>query len=266
MELFRYATDAYGQTVLLGASWDLFWWFLSAGAVYVGIDIVCRFLARAKPAAAVDRPGAPLIRHRLPDRLYHWVMAASMLVLLFTAFAPILGWKFEWVTTHWIAGLVLAVVVVVHILRATIWLDFWAMMVGPGDFSDTWQAASHVLRREAEPPRPGKYDLMQKLYHWAIAVLVLALVVTGLLMLAKIDTPFWQRNPYWLADTTWGVIYAVHDLSAMAVVALVLIHIYLGLRPDRLWVLRSMILGWITRQEYLTHHDPQRWVSSDLDA
>jgi Mg2+ and Co2+ transporter CorA len=33
--LFRYATSVYGQDVLLGASWDLIWWFIGAGAVFI---------------------------------------------------------------------------------------------------------------------------------------------------------------------------------------------------------------------------------------
>lgn len=32
---FRYATSIYGQTVLLGANWDLFWWFVGAGGLFV---------------------------------------------------------------------------------------------------------------------------------------------------------------------------------------------------------------------------------------
>jgi len=35
--LFRFASDAYGQTVLLGVNWDLFWWCLAGG---VGFTIV----------------------------------------------------------------------------------------------------------------------------------------------------------------------------------------------------------------------------------
>ena len=62
---------------------------------------------------------------------------------------------------------------------------------------------------------PGKYNGLQKLYHAGIAVLVLAIVATGLLMLLKIDTPLWRRNPYWFADYQWGVIYAAHGLAAM---------------------------------------------------
>ena len=45
-----------------------------------------------------------IIRHHLPDRIFHWVMAVCMLVLLFTGFLPIVGVKFSWVDPHWIAG------------------------------------------------------------------------------------------------------------------------------------------------------------------
>jgi cytochrome b subunit of formate dehydrogenase len=35
-----------------------------------------------------------IVRHRLPDRIFHWVMAASVLALLATGFLPILGVRF----------------------------------------------------------------------------------------------------------------------------------------------------------------------------
>ena len=35
MSLFRYATSVYGETVLVGASWDLIWWFVGAGAAFI---------------------------------------------------------------------------------------------------------------------------------------------------------------------------------------------------------------------------------------
>ncbi len=31
MEILRYSKDAWGQTVLEGMSWDLFWYFVGAG-------------------------------------------------------------------------------------------------------------------------------------------------------------------------------------------------------------------------------------------
>lgn len=33
--LFRFGTDVYGRTVLLGANWDLFWWCVAAGLLFV---------------------------------------------------------------------------------------------------------------------------------------------------------------------------------------------------------------------------------------
>lgn len=35
MEILRYKTDAWGQTVLEGASWDLIWFFAAAALVFI---------------------------------------------------------------------------------------------------------------------------------------------------------------------------------------------------------------------------------------
>src|SRR5215469_490951 len=192
-----------------------------------------------------------VVRHRVPDRLYHWTMAAAVLTLLGTGFLPILGWKFEWVTAHWIAGLVLAVLVAVHIVRASTWLDFWSMVPGLEDMRSGWRGIGRAFgRRGPLPLKPGKYSLLQKLYHLAIAGIILALVATGLLMLLKIDTPWWRRNPYWFSDHAWGVIYAIHDLCAMSVITLLMAHVYFALRPEKLWMSWSMIRGWISNADY----------------
>ena len=111
----------------------------------------------------------------------------------------------------------------------------------------------------AQPALPGKYNALQKLYHLGIAILVLALVVSGLLMLLKIDTPFWRRDPYWFSTETWGFIYVIHDFAGMALVTMVMIHIYFALRPDEWYLTRSMFRGWISRKEYSEHHDAERW-------
>jgi cytochrome b subunit of formate dehydrogenase len=78
-------------------------------------------------------------------------------------------------------------------------------------------------------------------------------------MLLKIDTPLWRRNPYWFSNATWGIIYVVHGFAAMAMVTMVMIHIYFALRPDEWYLTRSMFRGWISRKEYSEHHDAERW-------
>jgi cytochrome b subunit of formate dehydrogenase len=202
-------------------------------------------------------------RHRLIDRLYHWAMAVCVLTLMGTAFLPIVGIKFEWLTIHWTTGLVLTALVLFHIVRATIWQHLSRMMIDLSDIRNGWRSFTRLFGAAARPGKQGKYNAAQKLYHAGAAVLVLALVASGFLMLLKIDTPWWRRDPYLLADDTWGLIYVVHDFAAMALVTLVMIHIYFAVRPDEWWASRAMFRGWITRREYDAHCDRARWQADD---
>jgi thiosulfate reductase cytochrome b subunit len=171
-----------------------------------------------------------------------------------------LGIQFDWVDIHWMTGVALAVLVVIHIVRSLVWQDWRNMMIWLGDLRDIWRGLWRtVVPRIMPAARPGKYDSMQKLYHFATAILILAAVGSGLLMLLKIDTPFWRRNPYWFSADTWGIIYVIHDLAAMAIVSMVMIHLYFVLRPDEWYLTRSMFRGWISRKEYSAHHDSERW-------
>lgn len=200
-----------------------------------------------------------VLRHALVDRVFHWVSAACVLTLLGTAFLPIVGVAFGWVTIHWITGIVLGVAVLFHIARVLVGFKLRAMWIGAADVRDAVAAASAALRREAVEIKTGKYSLAQKLIHHAFAVAVLATLVTGGLMLLRIDTPWWQRNPYLLEDSTWGVVYVLHGLAALVLVTMVMTHIYFALRPEKLLFTRAMIRGWITRSEFDEHHDPKRW-------
>src|SRR5262249_52902763 len=83
------------------------------------------------------------------------------------------------------------------------------------------------------------------------------------LMLLKIDTPFWKRNPYWFDSDTWGIIYAVHGFASMTMITLVMIHIYFALRPDEWWLTRSMVGGTVSREDYAGHCDTSRWRPED---
>jgi formate dehydrogenase subunit gamma len=201
-----------------------------------------------------------VVRHKVLDRLYHWSMATCVLLLIGTAFLPILGIKFAWLNIHWMTGVALTALILVHIVRALFFQDWRNMWIGLSDLRDLWRNVSRLLGgRGQEPALPGKYDPAQKLYHLGVIVLVLSVVGSGLLMLTKIDTPFWQRNPYWLSADSWGVIYAIHGMAAMAIVSIVMIHIYFAFVPDSWYLMPSMFRGWISRKDYSKHHDPARW-------
>lgn len=239
-------------------------------------------MADSRSPGGQDGHTGRLVRHRLADRLFHWIMAATVLILLATGFLPkdevygyqfnwsLFGYDLNWVPLHWTIGLVLTAAVLFHIVRASIWQSLMSILPTPRDMADVVAMTRRaVADRGAPPVRQGKYSLAQKLYHLVITVIVLALVVTGLLMLAKIDTSFWQRNPYFLSSYAWGIVYVLHGYAAMALITLLILHVYFALRPEKLFFTRSMIAGWITGEEYRKTFD-ERWrpegESSDSTA
>jgi len=191
---------------------------------------------RAGTLASGDR----IERHKGIDRLFHWLTAASVLTLMITGLLPALGIKFNWVVVHWSVGIVLVVLVLFHIVRATFWQRLKCIFA--------------ISPREVTGEKILKYTLAQKLMHHAMTVMVLAAVITGCLMLMKMDTPLWKRDPYTLSQATWGVIYVIHGAAAVLAIMLVFIHIYFAILPEKAMYLRAMIKGWITREESIRHH------------
>jgi formate dehydrogenase subunit gamma len=189
-----------------------------------------------------------VIRHAGIDRLFHWVTAATMTVLLATSLLPIIGVRFAWYQVHWIAGIVLTVAILLHILRALFWQRLRTIMLRSADLSG----------RQA-----GKYTLAQKLMHlgWTLAILVA--IATGLFMMGKAGVPFLDRNPYVYSLRTWGVLTLLHDLAALLSVFLILVHVYFGVLPEKRAYLRAMVKGWITRGELKDGHDLDRVARGD---
>jgi formate dehydrogenase subunit gamma len=214
-----------------------------------------------QPVMTDTKPcSADVVRHVLIDRLFHWVSAGLVLILLFTAFLPVVGVNFSWVTIHWVSGFALTAVVIVHMVRSCIWQDMRAMFFGRRDIIEIKSTLSWLLRHSnSKPIKPGKYSPAQKLMHHTTSFFVLLALVSGLLMMVKIDTPWWDRNLYWLTDQSWGVVYVLHGFAALFLMSVIMIHIYFGLRPEKLMYTRSMILGRLSREEFLAQHDPERW-------
>jgi formate dehydrogenase subunit gamma len=189
-----------------------------------------------------------IIRHAGIDRLFHWVMAATMFVLLVTSLLPVLGVRFAWYEAHWIAGVILTVVILLHIVRSLVWQRLITITPRPSDFSAAL---------------PGKYTPAQKLMHLAWTVALLVAIVTGLIMTVKAGVPFLTRDPYVYTLRTWGVMTLLHDLAALLSVFLILVHVYFGILPEKRAYLRAMVLGWVRRGELKSEHDLDRVARGD---
>ena len=100
-------------------------------------------------------------------------------------------------------------------------------------------------------PSRGKCPLGNRLYHSAIVVAGLSAVATGVLMMSRVRTPFFTRDPYLFSDRTWGATYVLHGVAGVGLVGLVIAHVCSsqsgrtnGGSPSQ------MIFGWITRRQY----------------
>src|SRR5262245_56837477 len=268
MDFLTWGRNPWGQRVLTHVSWDLLWASLFAGLMFLVAHASYMILSahRKRPEAETaaleaqykDLP-PEITRHTFMARVFHWVQAVAMFTLLFTAFLPIVGIRFAWVRWHWLAGLVLTGSIIYHIVHASFFLDFWSIWVGPKDIPEFKAELMRDLAGDATGPKSAKYPLGNRLYHLAILVVGLTSVITGMLMMSRIRQPLFTRNPYLFADATWGVTYVLHGVMGVALVGLVIAHVYFAVRPDKWWITRGMILGYITKRQYLEHHDPQRW-------
>jgi cytochrome b subunit of formate dehydrogenase len=270
MELFQVGTDPWGQEIIIRLAWGLLTLSFWAGIAFVVFHAAYAVVwkprvepAGAAAAAAALDPGIPerIVRHNGAARMFHWVMAASMLALLVTGFFPIVGLEFSWLTIHWVSGLILILCIIYHIVHASFFLDFWSIWILPSDLAE---AAKRVKRQlgqaDAEVPKHGKYPLDHKLYHTAVSLAGLAVVGTGIVMMFRIENALLARNAYLLEEETWGLMYVLHGLGAVLFVMLTLTHIYFAVRPDKFWLTKAMIFGSVNREQYLAHHDPKRWV------
>ena len=116
MDIATYKNDVWGQEVLNGVSWDLLW--LVIVAAFIAIALHAIYEAIRKRGDKPSSKGARVERHDAIDRVFHWIMAIAVFVLLITGIFPIVGLEFAWLEIHWIAGIVLTVVVLFHILRS----------------------------------------------------------------------------------------------------------------------------------------------------
>ncbi|PWU03832.1 MAG: cytochrome B [Terriglobia bacterium] len=269
MGIVEWATSPWGEDVPIHISFFLLWVSAIAGLLFlIGHAIWVKAFAKPEKFAASGPPyrdvhiPAKVPRHSLAARLFHWVMAAAMLALLITAFLPKVGVQFPWVTYHWIAGIVLTASILFHIIHASFYMDFWSIWPDKIDIEDAGRRWRRATGKDSPAPRRfAKYPLENKMYHGVIVLAGLSVMLTGIFMMFRVRTVLFPRNPYLFGDMTWGLMYVLHGLAGVGLIALIMVHIYFAVRPEKLVITKSMIFGTLDREHYLEHHDPSRWAA-----
>ena len=270
MEIIEFARSPWGQDVPIHISFALIWVcgiaglaFLICHAIYVKFMAKPEEFEATAPELAAKVP-EKVARHSFASRAFHWVMAAAMFALLITAFLPKIGYQFAWVTYHWIAGIVLTVSILFHLVHTTFFLDPWAIWPDKTDIEDAKRRWLRMRGQAAPAPRKfAKYPMENKMYHFMIVLTGLSVTITGFFMMFRIRTPFFERNPYLFGDLTWGLMYVLHGLAGVGLIALIMAHVYFAVRPEKFVMTKAMVFGSIDKEHFLEHHDPKRWVVSE---
>ncbi len=255
MGIITWGPDPWGREVPLHIAFWLLWAALFCGLAFMAVHALWLHLRPKSTEEPRAIPAVPekVTRHSLPARIFHWVMAASVLVLLFSAFLPRAGVRFAWVGLHWGAGIVLVLALLFHLVHSLFFLDYRSILPEKSELMRIFSRSGPVREKA------GKYPFANKLYHLAASLCGVCAAATGVLMMSRVHTPFFTRNPYLFSDMTWGVIYLLHGFSGVALIALVMVHVYFALRPEKLPLTKAMISGSLSRAYYLKHHDPKRW-------
>jgi cytochrome b subunit of formate dehydrogenase len=269
--LVEMARSPWGQDVPIHIAWFLIYVCAIGGFAFLIVHaIYVRYFAKEEEFAGTVSPNVAAAipqrvnRHSLAARLFHWIMAAAMLTLLVTAFLPKVGVQFNWVPIHWIAGLVLTASIIFHVIHASFFMDFWAIWPNKQDLEEGTNRMKRALGQDAPLPRRfAKYPIENKMYHGIIVLAGLAVILTGVFMIFRVRTGIFPRNPYLFGDMTWGLMYVLHGLAGVGLIALVIVHIYFAMRPEKFVLTKSMAFGTLPKEYYLSHYDTERWVVSE---
>ncbi len=230
------------------------------------------------PDTAVPAPGTLIKRHRLPTRLWHWVNAVAIIVLLGSGLGisnahPRLYWgrygaNFDhawaqlprmpaWITIpssynlaisrRWhlffalVLGFGLLAFMIVSLLNRHFQRD---LTVRRRELSPRHMWADikgHLAFRFHDPDRPAAYNILQKLsYASVIFIMIPLLILTGLTM-----SPGMNAAWPWLLDLFGGRQSArsIHFIAAVLIGGFTVVHLVLVILAGVGNEIRSMITG-----------------------
>jgi len=196
---------------------------------------------------------------------FHWIHTAAFMVLLITGailIIPGLGGAAAGGITRVIHRVAVVVFVVAPIVYAII--DFKSAMHfiketltwGKGDINWVKSAPDYYFGgAEDKMPAQGKINTGQKLWQLILLGTSIIFVITGIIM-------WFFKGVVPAGLFQWSVIF--HDIAFIGVLAMLLVHIYLGsIHPRMSESLRSMIDGKISISYAKNHYG--KWYEETAD-
>ena len=217
--------------------------YLASIFLVVGTLSLHNLLAWLRSAIQARRMRGPLVmRMRLGERIQHFILLSSFILLALTGFAlkypdSWLAWVFasDESVRRWLhrgAGVVLIGLGLFHLVRAIVSREGRRLvrdfMPRKQDLNDVATNLRYYTGRAGRSAKFGRFGYPEKLEYWAVAWGIIIMGVTGLMIWFKMDVT--RFLPRWVVEVAVTVHYYEAILACLAIVVWHFYHVIFA--PD----------------------------------
>lgn len=235
-------------------------WVIIAAILVTLAAVVIFYFKIGRLAIEKGRSGRTITRFSLFERVMHWTMASSFILLAFSGLnvaigryiiEPWLGEDAFGTLTHWgkVAHNYLAwPFMLCVILTFVIWVGHNL----PSRLDVAWFKAGGGLLKNGDHPPAKKFNAGQKIVFWAVVFGGTAIALTGLALMF----PFLMGSPL-----QWQIAQVIHALAASGLIAMTIGHIYIATAGSE-GALDAMTTGEVDVNWAAQHHS--LWLKEQM--
>ena len=227
-----------------------------------------------------DNSGLKYLRMTLNERIQHFLLLSSFIILVSTGFALKypeaiwVGWfriifgdyAFEIRgIVHRVAAVIMILDSIYHIIYVTftkrgrkLIIDLWFRKK---DLTDTIGTIKYYLGKSKEKPKYGRFSYIEKSEYWALVWGNVVMGATGIIL--------WFENTFLPVVSNIGmdIATAIHFYEAiLASLAIVVWHFYFVIyNPDVYPINKSFFTGYLTREE-MEHEHPLELETIEINS
>jgi len=241
------------------------WIYLPLIVLVIGGMVVHNALVWRKKAAAKRRQQRSIVRLSANQRLQHWLLLTSFIVLVLSGFA--LQYPDSWLAwllggseslrriIHRVAAVVMLLVGTYHILYLALSKEgrLWVKDMLPKlkDVRDVVGNFAYYLGVKKEKPKIARFGYAEKAEYWAVVWGTMIMGLTGLMIWFKIGV--FGFLPRWWID----IALSVHFYEAvLATLAIIVWHFYQVIFDPDVYPLNfALIDGRVSEESYKEEHE-----------